>query len=658
MRAPVAALLALFAIVALGLGTAWQLGRGDLPPVLSPYAAPEAVTDAADAPLVLLTNARGDNPFSGYLAEILRAEGLNMLAVAALAELPRLVGRAPDAIVLGEGPLEPTDVALLADYVAAGGRLVAMRPDPQLAPLLGVERLPGSTSDAAMEVDADSPIAAGIARGGLRYFGVADHYRSAGADIVARLRPRTGDASELVAVTGHRHGKGTAALWVYDLARSVVRLRQGNPADAGQERDGLDGVRATDLFAGQIDLARLGVPQGDEQQRLLVNLLVGAADARPLPRLWYLPPGAPCLLIATSDAHQIDAAAIAALLARTEQRGGHATVYYTPPLTRVLRRAQWRIGWAASALPGLAQWLAPPAGQPSPSQVADWRARGHEFTVHPFVDAGIDDALPRYWRAFTGLGYAPVSPTIRTHRVLWSGWIDTARKQAAAGVRMTLDYYQVGPAFRAADGEWAQGFFTGSGLPMKLADERGRVLGIYQQVTQLVDEQLIDMPWGRHAGLNSAAAVAVSARLLDQCVSGAPAAIAAQFHADPIAMGGPLAGTATRWMEGTLDAAAARGIPIWSAEQWLHFTEARHAAAFAAIDWQPGPGLLRFELDTPPAAGVDIALLVPRSSGGRALTAVEVDGRTLAHRPRRVGTIDYGEVAVSAAPHRVTARYE
>ena len=43
---------------------------------------------------------------------------------------------------------------------------------------------------------------------------------------------------------------GQAAAFTYDLARSVVYTRQGNPAWAGQERDGIAPIRSDDLFYG------------------------------------------------------------------------------------------------------------------------------------------------------------------------------------------------------------------------------------------------------------------------------------------------------------------------------------------------------------------------------------------------------------------------
>ena len=42
---------------------------------------------------------------------------------------------------------------------------------------------------------------------------------------------------------------GRTIAFTYDLARSVVYARQGNPLWAGQKRDGVDPIRSDDLFS-------------------------------------------------------------------------------------------------------------------------------------------------------------------------------------------------------------------------------------------------------------------------------------------------------------------------------------------------------------------------------------------------------------------------
>ena len=106
---------------------------------------------------------------------------------------------------------------------------------------------------------------------------------------------------------------GQAAAFTYDLARSVVYTRQGNPAWAGQERDGASPIRPDDLFYGAkagdvqpdwIDTNKIAIPQADEQQRLLVNLITCMErDKMPLPRFWYLPRGEKAVVVMTGDDH-------------------------------------------------------------------------------------------------------------------------------------------------------------------------------------------------------------------------------------------------------------------------------------------------------------------------------------------------------------------
>src|SRR5436190_721729 len=102
---------------------------------------------------------------------------------------------------------------------------------------------------------------------------------------------------------------GQIATFTYDLARSIVYTRQGNPAWAGQERDGTAPIRSDDLFFGGaqadwIDLAKVAIPQADEQQRLLANMInFMSRDRKPLPRFWYLPRGLKAAVVMTGDDH-------------------------------------------------------------------------------------------------------------------------------------------------------------------------------------------------------------------------------------------------------------------------------------------------------------------------------------------------------------------
>ena len=92
---------------------------------------------------------------------------------------------------------------------------------------------------------------------------------------------------------------GQAAAFTYDLARSVVYTRQGNPAWSGQERDNDNPIRSDDLFFGNaangepdwIDFTKVAIPQADEQQRLLANLVTHSARPDAAATVVVLPAG-------------------------------------------------------------------------------------------------------------------------------------------------------------------------------------------------------------------------------------------------------------------------------------------------------------------------------------------------------------------------------
>jgi hypothetical protein len=644
--------------------------KGDLPPSVSPYAPVDVMESwpsrlEAASPILVLINGRADNPFGLYLAEILRAEGLNCFQIGRASDL----GNAPldwyDLVLLAEGALGDTQVKLLEGYVAQGGRLVAMRPDARLASLLGVERMGGSTMEGYLQVEGSHPIGQGISAETLQFHGTADHYRLAGAQVVAWLASDADTRTDFPALAVYRHQRGQAALWAFDLASSVAYTRQGNPAWADQERDGLDGIRAIDMYKGWVDLDRLLIPQADEQQRLLANLLSALTqDLRPLPRLWYFAGAAPTMLIATGDSHQNPAYVVEDVLTRVEQRGGHMSVYYAPPVVGDWHRASRKAKRWAEDLPLVGEAIAGDSTPPGPSDIANWRARGHEFAIHPYVadgasEEGLEAGWRRYWKEFTGLGYGPVPPTVRTHRILWTGWVETARMQATFGMRLNLDAYHVGPSLRKESGEWIYGHFTGSGLPMRFVDEQGRILNIYQQLTQLVDEHLLErlVPSGDWPRLDAEAALEVSRTILDHSLAGAYSAIVSQFHPDRFIAGYELGPASARWLEGTLDYAVAKGVPIWSALEWLRFTEVRHDADLADVQWHSAGKHLGFRLVAEAAPEVELTVMVPLQHGDATLVQVEIDGVVEKYGERAVGGVSYAWVPVEAGPHRVVATY-
>ena len=329
-----------------------------------------------------------------------------------------------------------------------------------------------------------------------------------------------------------------------------------------------------------------------------------------------------------------------------EKRGGTFSVYYAPLSRDRLQRAWHR----------LLDWIDRPAGHVVPPEhVRSWRARGHEFGIHPYVEEGLEAGWRRYWEVFAGMGYGPVPPTVRTHRVLWSGWVETARVQATYGIRMNLDFYHVGPMFRKADGEWVFGYFTGSGLPMRFVDEEGRVLDIYQQLTALVDEQLIGWTWPQAPRFPVSTALDISRALIRNAVEQSEA-LALQAHVDPFAIGGEAAETQARWLEGVLDETAGRGIPIWSAQRWLEFVEARERTELEALRWDPESRTLHLRVTAPPVPS-RLTMALPLEVPGGRLSEVQLHGVSVPHSEWSWQGFPYAWIPLPSGILQISVRY-
>ena len=218
------------------------------------------------------------NPFSRYFAEILRAEGLNEFTATDISDVTpatadalrrrdprrRAADRRPgdDAERLGARRRQPDRDA---------PRPAARRPARADAPPARTlsERVP------ARSTPRPAP-GAGIVGQTIQFHGTADRYTLSGAQAVATLYSDATTATSNPAVTLRSVGSngGQAAAFTYDLARSVVYTRQGNPAWAGQERDGSMAdqlIRSDDLFFGAktgdvqpdwVDLNKVADPAG------------------------------------------------------------------------------------------------------------------------------------------------------------------------------------------------------------------------------------------------------------------------------------------------------------------------------------------------------------------------------------------------------------
>jgi hypothetical protein len=603
---------------------------GQPAPDLSPYENNVDVDVETPGPHILVVEGLpAGNPFSIYLEEILITEGFNGFHRAEASAITIESLAQYNLVLLTHSTVDEVQANILFDFVSMGGKLIVMRPESVIRDLLGMGKLEGGLSNGYVFIDESYLKWEDVFEDSLQFHGGADLYQVDSWETIAWLTENPESSTRYPAVMSRSIGEGKVIAWAYDLAVSVVLTRQGNPDWADQDRDGREGIRAVDSFVGWIDLDRIAVPQADVQMRFLSRQMTDLLqDMYPLPRIWYFPDGARTILIATGDSHENPAWAINEVFEIVEKYGGTMTIYYTPPPSAsLLKRAIRKTRLWLYQLPLVGDALGKNYYHVTPTQVKNWQARGHEFALHPYVDDGLEAGWEQYWQEFTGLGFVPVSPTVRTHKILWSGWVESARVQATYGIRLNLDYYHYGPAMQKENGEWVYGYFTGSGLAMKFIDEEGKILNISQQLTQLVDEHLIKMPWGlggSNVGGQEGAEVAKA--MLEQSLSKYPAAICGQFHADPIALGGEIAEEEKRFMEGTLNYAQAHGIPIISASKWLEFLDFRCNSIITDVKLYEEEKTLEISVNSPEGGAWKPPLLIPETWSGYIAETVDLNG--------------------------------
>ena len=138
-----------------------------------------AVGGAPQKPILIISSA--SNPFTGYYAEILRAEGVNIFEERDISTVSYTLLTYYDVAILGEMALTTAQVTMLSDWVNAGGSLIAMRPDKKLASLLGLTAQAPTLSNAYLLVDTSGGPGVGIVDQSIQFHGTADLYTLNGA---------------------------------------------------------------------------------------------------------------------------------------------------------------------------------------------------------------------------------------------------------------------------------------------------------------------------------------------------------------------------------------------------------------------------------------------------------------------------------------------
>jgi hypothetical protein len=584
-------------------------------------------TEPPPPPIVVLGNTT--NAFSRYPAEILRAEGVNAFTSNDVSLISPGFLASYDVVVLGEAALTPAQVTALTGWVTAGGNLIALRPDKQLAGLLGLTDAVSTLTEAYLQVDTATTAGAGIVGESMQYHGTADRYTLNGAAQIAALFSDRTTATANPAVTLRNVGTagGQAAAFTFDLARSIVYTRQGNPGWAGQDRDAINPIRPNDLFFGGaatdprpdwIDTAKIAIPQADEQQRLLANLvLTMARDRKPLPRFWYFPRDEKAVIVMTGDDHA---------------RGGTAGRFdqYLAASPAGCSLVDWGCVRGTSYMY--------PNTPLTDAQLNAYEAQGFEIAVHVNAKSGpcgnwteaelrdeYGDQLADFAAAYPSLN---PTQTHRTHCVAWSDWVTQPKIELERAIRMDTNYYHY-------PGSWigsANGFMTGSGMFMRFADLDGTQIDVFQAHTHLNDEASQVYPTETNA-------------LLDKAIGaeGYYGYFVANHHTDF---------AASQPSDTTVASALARGVPVVTAKQAYDFWNGRDRSYFNGFTWSANT--LTFNVRPDGGAVNGLRAMLPTQGGTGTLQTLRRDGAVIAFTTQTVKGISYAVFPAIAGTYTAT----
>lgn len=566
-----------------------------------------------------------DSNFGTYTCEILKAEGINGFQIDSLTDrkitLSYLQGF--DIVILAESEITPIHKEMLFSYVKDGGNLIAFRPDKKLSEIFGINATHNTIKEGYLQIILGTDIGKGLISVPMQFHGEADGYQIDGGIEIASLFVDSIQNSGMPAIVYNSYGKGHGVAFSYNLPRSIVYTRQGNPDLAGLEKDGIYGIRPMDMFTeGWVKTSNNTINQADEQMRLLTRCIEKMSTyTRPIPRFWYFPDTLKSLVTLTNDGEYMGEDDFESQFRDIDSMGAKMSLY-------ILETKKVSKEWADK-----------------------WVGRGHEISGHP--DATNLSSFPGWYymkSALTNKKYEiadKYSLSMRTnvnHWFVWCGRDSTgspdfgsqAALEADIGIKMNISYAHydnnsVQGHFLGGSTGYSQGNYTGSGLVMKFANCKGRVLDIYQHCNSVYDQAYMEKD--DQEGFFNCFKGIIDRSLQDEvysCISIKAHNVEYFFSRKPLMQ--------------MLAYANKHNIPVWTAGKLLEFIEMKDEATFENICWSNDRLLFKIQSSLKHTGG--LTCMVPYTYNGKKVSKITIDGLNHPYSVRSVKGFEYAMVTI------------
>jgi len=168
-------------------------------------------------------------------------------------------------------------------------------------------------------------------------------------------------------------------------------------------------------------------------------------------------------------------------------------------------------------------------------------------------------------------------------------------------------------------------YLNGSGLPVKLMDEQGELIDLYEQCTNLSEDQYFSNKIMAPT-LTIDECIKFTRKHLDDAVDHYHSVYNPCFHPRRTRPGGE---STQRWYEDALEYCIDRGFHFTNASDWLDFNDGRASLRLSRYIFDPGTLTLKFGLE----AMLDVkglGLIFPFTFRGRVMSSADIDGQPVA----------------------------